>query len=489
MGKAQVLTFCLAFLFAARGARAVRSPRSLPVRSGSLSTIPVRRHTEDCWKPGRKHLALEELHDAKNDEAVPGAGMTPKMYKPFASVLKDGFFEVDCAKDLLFHEGDKYGDGKFSYALGDVSNVSIVHYTELIPKEDRESMSHAVCFGFCRTIPDMHYFGIAHGRDCYCAPYYKPMAGDSSECDEVCEGKNTEFCGGEHKSSVFAMHDCQDSVENLASAIPKATEAKDALSDATEVVEDLGALMQKSGVFWQDVSGSIGQPAPSDLMQAAKVFAGELEHAAGAAKKLSLEVDVVAIDGQQILDEKKGNPSTFSEATKMEELTRSAEDLATKADDMTRSLQDFAHLASPKLTEATDAAKQYYPLTYFVDKKIEPLYTTCGGTEIKRPIVNATMDVCAKACDANVGVCVGFSYFRMGDLPSMCFLHSKFKTVKYVIACPKFLQVDALVSAKKNANIIGCYGKLSEFPSSIAPQASGKCDGCLKEADKFCAKR
>jgi len=40
----------------------------------------------------------------------------------------------------------------------------------------------------------------------------------------------------------------------------------------------------------------------------------------------------------------------------------------------------------------------------------------------------------------------------------------------------------------QSTDLIQCLGKLSEFPSSIAPDASGKCEGCLKEASKFCGK-
>lgn len=419
--------------------------------------------------------------------------MNPDELKPFATVLKDGFMEVDCAKDKLFHEGDKFGDGKFSYALGDISNVSIVHYTELIAKEDREEMSHEVCFKFCRTLPEMHFFGIVNGRDCYCTPYFKPVAGDSSECDAVCPAKPMEFCGGKFKSSIFEMHDCKDSLENLGTATKKATEAADTLDDASKAVMALSKLMQNTGVFWQDVSGAIGQPAPSDLMQTAKVFAGELEHAAEAADKLKSQMDKVNADGSTMLAAQKAEPTGFDETTKMESVTRKANELATKADEVSEDLEDLAQLASPKFADTKDAAKQYYPLTYFVDKKIEELHSTCGGDTVQKPIVNVTADGCAAACDAAVHDCVGYSYFNMGMAP-MCFLFSKFETVKYVIDCPKFLQVTPKGPAvdkpadSENKPVIGCFAKLSEFPSSIAPNPSGKCAGCLKEATKSCKK-
>eukprot|EP00972_Heterocapsa_arctica_P071587 10576471-Heterocapsa_arctica.AAC.1 len=67
--------------------------------------------------------------------------------------------------------------------MGDSAGVSIVHYSEVVPKEDRKPMSHEVCFSFCRTVPDMNFFGIHNGRDCYCEPYYQATESDGSLLD------------------------------------------------------------------------------------------------------------------------------------------------------------------------------------------------------------------------------------------------------------------------------------------------------------------
>merc|ERR1740116_374768 len=94
--------------------------------------------------------------------------------------------------------------------MGEVSNVSIVRYELNVDKEHRVPMTMGACFNFCRTIEDMSSFGIAHGRDCYCAPFFKQIAGDDSMCDNVCEGNPTQMCGGSSKSSIFQMHECAD---------------------------------------------------------------------------------------------------------------------------------------------------------------------------------------------------------------------------------------------------------------------------------------
>jgi len=168
-----------------------------------------------------------------------------------------------------------------------------------------------------------------------------------------------------------------------------------------------------------------------------------------------------------------------------EGVTSRAKELIAEADDETEHLQDLAELASPVYPDEANASKQYYPLTYFVDKKIESQYSVCGGSTVKKPIVETTLDGCARACDADVHECVGFSFFSITNTDSLCFLFSKFDTLLYVMDCPaaNFLQAKRAAST----SLIQCFGKLSEFPSSIAPDASGKCEGCLKKTTKVCS--
>merc|ERR550537_2097422 len=102
-------------------------------------------------------------------------------------------------------------------------------------------MSHTVCFDFCRGIPEMLFFGLTAGRECYCLPYYKMMAGDSSKCEAVCEGAPGEMCGGMAKSSIFELHLCADTAEDLAAASEK---AEDILSDLKETADELMAASE-----------------------------------------------------------------------------------------------------------------------------------------------------------------------------------------------------------------------------------------------------
>merc|ERR1712232_866873 len=148
-------------------------------------------------------------------------------------VFKDGFMYTDCVQDAVMEFADKHGDGKFRYAdlhghnkdnvINNAWNISAVYYDRIVPKLEQKPMTPQICFEFCRTVPDATFFGLRAGRQCYCTPFYKQYPGDSSDCDAVCEGDNTQMCGGMVKQSIFEMHKCADTKKNLWAALGKAT--------------------------------------------------------------------------------------------------------------------------------------------------------------------------------------------------------------------------------------------------------------------------
>lgn len=168
----------------------------------------------------RTRSFLQTGHPGEDSYATPGAGGTQKLAEggaagqvdgkePFATVLKDGFWEVGCFADSMLTSADKFGNEKDKYK--DQADVSIALYDELLDDADKKDMTPTVCFEFCSTLPRMVYFGITEGRKCYCTPYYKPGAGASGNCDAVCVGDQTQRCGSTAgKSSVFQMHLCND---------------------------------------------------------------------------------------------------------------------------------------------------------------------------------------------------------------------------------------------------------------------------------------
>merc|ERR1719453_2930547 len=202
-------------------------------------------------------------HPGRESFSVPGAGadqvvkdegrsITGTVYgeEPYVTVLKDGWFEVGCYFDRLLTAGDKFGNDADQYKMGATEsvNVSIALYDELILDDEKESMTPTVCFEFCRTLPDMVYFGIANGGYCYCAPYYHPKPGDESKCDAPCPGENTVVCGNmKGKSSIFEMHLCDDVAEDLATAMGAAKDAMDYYMETALFAKELGEKMAASG--------------------------------------------------------------------------------------------------------------------------------------------------------------------------------------------------------------------------------------------------
>jgi len=393
------------------------------------------RYTRDCWKQIPVSLSLVAAQRGPKDPGYPGAGITGmKKFEPYKVVLKDGFMKVACVKDELFLHGDKFGDNRHDYNLGKRAGISIVHYEAHVPKEDRKEMTQKVCFEFCRTVPNMQFFGIVNGRQCYCAPYYKMMAGDSSDCEERCEGDPKVMCGGKTKSSVFSMHMCASTKADLGKASAQANVVLSNLNSGVLLTKTLAEKMQKAGAENQKVFGKAGDLATSDLMQEAKVFAGELLDAARDADKVKGRLTDAVKEAKGLKD--FADPETVTKAERLMEAM--AED--TEASEKPREiLGRLAALAKPG-REEIGAGKQYYPLMRFVDRKYEDSMQTCSGDMVDRPIVGESLDGCASACDAKIHKCVGFSYIGVGKT-ALCFLFSSMKSATYYTDCPvKLLQ-------------------------------------------------
>ena len=450
-----------------------------PHSFGNVEIELIHRFKSDCFKKRPVSWMQHKVGIKKSKN--PGAGMTPEDIEPYSTVLKDGYSMTDCVKDAMYVHGDKHGNNKFDYKMGDVSNTSIIHYAEMIAKEDREEMTHQVCFEFCRTVPDMTFFGINNGRDCYCTPYYKPMASNSDACDAPCPGEPTLMCGGKTKSSVFSMHMCADTENDLNTALDNAGEL---LSSLDALTAEMAARVEKGEELantLQESFGSAGDPDASGLMQKAKKWAGKLLHAKDDGADLSSELSEVEGDGK--FARKKGDFTKYDNAQAAEKCIKKMQELTAKGEETLEELTEMFELAHPRAELVEDAAKQYYPVMYFVDKEFEDVPSTCGGETIAEPIFQKSQDECAMACDALVGKCVGFSFFDKDD-SSVCFLFEKFKSVQYYTGCDseKFLQMQSKKEAPYTAS---CVAKLSLFEgTTLKPDKSGKCDMCLKEATK-----
>jgi hypothetical protein len=438
--------------------------------------VPVPMHqysARDCWT--KAHLSVKsDAASLLQQGNVPGAGVDGiDKFKPFETVLKDGFLELSCVKDYMYYRGDKFGDNKHDYKLGSVSDVSIVHYDAFVAKEDRAEMTQKKCFEFCRTVPNMGFFGIVNGRGCYCTPYVKPMESDSSQCDAVCEGDKTLMCGGKAKSSIFAMHMCDSTEEDLSTRVGRAVGVMRELGGQHNVASGLSKQMQNEAEKLQKSFGAVGDSAATGHMQAAKVFAGDLVHTAEDAGTIADKLNDLAKSASSL----KGftDPETVTKAERiMEDMDETVAAGEAKSDELGKLIS----LATSD-SEDIKAKKQYYPVMYFVDKEFENVPTTCTGDRVGKPIVGESASGCAAKCDDNIHSCVGFQYFEDGK-DTLCFLLSGFSTGSYYTGCGKsFLQTSA---APYEAT---CFAKLSKFEgTTLKPNPSGKCAQCFKELTK-----
>jgi len=479
-----------------------------------LVTLPMfinKHYSNDCWKK-KQPITMTQLAAKvfKLNQTLPGAGIKPEDQKGYGTVMKDGFYEVACIKDYMYHHGDAAGGNKHEYEIGSSSGVSIVHYSMMVPKEDQQAMTAEVCFEFCRTVPDMLFFGLTAGRECYCEPFFKPMAGGSSQCDAVCEGEPTTMCGGMAKSSIYQMHFCDSTADDLASAADKIGDFLSKGKYFNDLALD-GESLQSAADQGQAAFGSAGDTVMSDLMQTAKVFAGDLEKASNAGIKVveqleALDGEAKALDGADFTD-----PAEMKKAEevmkKMEATLAEAEATKTKAMDLHELVagMEFEEDTEFKKVEG-EPVKQYHPIMYFVDREYEEMPSTCGGDTLKKPILAKDVQQCAAACGAEGIACAGFSYVELKSADDkVCFLFSKFKSVTYYTECKSFLQTpvsflqqpqaahaviqksNSTQTSEKEFKYEGtmCYAKFASFTgTTLKPDPSGKCELCLKTADK-----
>lgn len=480
--KMAILSFVVVLLFGVTDASRFRrnmQDRSTQLGKDTVDHEPMSAYKWDCFKSRPVFLQ-------GNRTARPGAGMNPANITPFETVLKDGYLKVACVKDYMYHFGDKFGSNKFSYNQGQLSNSSIVRYSDLVAKNEQEPMSPAVCFSFCRTVPDMIFFGILNGRDCYCTPFYKAMAGDSGVCDSVCEGNPTLMCGSQTKSSIYSMHQCQrNTVGEVASALTSLQNATASLQALLTASNGTASnIMQKYGVALRDIFGQVGDQAAAGLCQDMMLAAGEVMQSIKSSAAITDQLPAIEVATQGLNLEQ---PISYQETAKAEELIKSMKKLTTKANNALEALasqqkfqtnfQPDGQVDTGAFNGSTNASHQYYSVMYFVDKGVRDVPTTCSGDPVGAPVV-ATADGCATLCDNSVHDCMG--YQTMASAPSelgFCFLFSKLKTAQYYIGCN---------GTQKGSCTEGfsCMVKFSEVSSTLKPDASGKCKQCLRAATK-----
>jgi len=404
-------------------------------------------------------------------------------------------------KDYMYYRGDKYGDHKVDYKLGAVSRVSIVHYDAFVAKEDRVDMTPTKCFEFCRTVPNMGFFGLTNGRSCYCTPYYTAMESSKEQCEAPCEGEKTVMCGGKTKSSIFAMHMCGSTGEDLAIRQDTARELSAEMKQKVTFAKDSVAEMQSIAADIMPSFSKVGDSGASNLAQKAKDSSSrEVEHSAADVEKLYRNLDKSADAARDVASLDLTQSDVMIEA---EQIMDEVDAAVIEAEAAVRKLDHIVSYVSPPkpFFKTSSALRNYMPVMYFIDNKFDGIDdpktkgkvgvpTTCTGDLVGWPIVGKNAEECAQVCDDNlVHGCVGFQHFdnanyKQKKAGQLCFLFSKFKTGFYYTGCKS----DAGGEQQEQT---GCWAKFSKFAGgkfegsgTLKPGGfSGKpfCKECFKE--------
>jgi hypothetical protein len=347
--------------------------------------------------------------------------------EPFMNVYRDGYWSVGCISDEMVKSGDKFGDGKFDYKIRESANTSLVYYSEIVEGDKKESMTPKVCFEFCRTMPDMQFFGLIYGRECYCEHYYKKTTGEGT-CDLPCEGSASSICGGKQLSSIYQMHACEGGLAaDMADLSGEVDTTIDTLTTAHDDVDAIGAAMQSSAEKLE----SYAEGCASSLNQAAKVAAGPLIHAADDCMELSEEMSTASGDYDGLGLSLTGTLS-FDDRKAVEEYMEKAKSQMDAAEQAIAAAKELADESSPDVAEYDPT---FVPVMRQITPEMAPKMSVCNGEMTGLPKVGLSLLECADACDmeapkASEDYCMYYQYFEFsGEEQPLCFLFSEITEV------------------------------------------------------------
>jgi hypothetical protein len=384
--------------------------------------------------------AVQTTAGATENGAVDGVSVNTNIYK-------DGFWSVGCFGDEMLEKGDKYGDGKFAYSTQESANTSIVMYDELVERENQEAMTPQVCFDFCRSVPDMTFFGLTAGRDCYCAHYYKTKTGEGT-CDLPCEGDSASICGGQTMSTIYQMHECVGQfAQEVGDLVDDSDDLNNFLDSAYYYLDMSAHYMQDSG----DLLESYGEGSASPLSQAAKVAAAPISRAAEDIMEMKNRFDEVEEEfiGHQI---DPAGDLTHDERKIVENMMVDTKELMDAAEQALAAGKAMQAEAMPT-ADGADAGSTYVPVLRQIDAEKEAFQTVCGGDLTGMPKVGLSYDQCAQACDSEApkssdDYCWAIQYFSFPEDEPLCFL---FKGLNELTSYNCEYETASLIS-KKPAN-------------------------------------
>jgi hypothetical protein len=411
--------------------------------------------------------------------------MDPDSVAPFTRSYKDGYFHVDCAVDKMETLADKFGDERHKYdeeaGFTGRGNVSIVRYEDHVDREELELMTGRVCFNFCRSVPNMTFFGLIHGRHCYCMPYFlKDGKGGQGTCDLGCEGDTSEICGGLKTTSVYAMHNCANTEEDLSSSLA-------ALGAEAGKVALAGANGRALAEEMEAVANALMDHViePGDMLahangQSSKVFAGKVLHAAEAAEVAANDLASLAsaLTGYQGKDFTVAQNAMDAEFA-LDKAAAAIPDAAAKR----HAAEEYISQVRPALGNTTLSGELFAPILFAFDE-LKANYSntsvpnSCEGKYTGAPMTNLTFNECAEACNGfapkdSLAYCAAFQFYdagHSGELQSsICLLFRELIKVDY-FDCPEEIRDQPSAFLQKKADYafttVGCYGKQDYLDSA-----------------------
>ena len=367
-------------------------------------------------------------------------------------IYKDGYWMVGCMADGMYAKGDKFGDGAMAYEKGYAHDTSIVRYDVHVERESKKKMTPRVCFDFCRSVPEMTFFGLINGRECYCAHFYKTTTGDGA-CDRPCEGDSSTICGGETMSTLYQMHECVGAfADDVQSLIDDAEDVYDALDDNYDALSQASTAMQASG----DELESFTEGCASPLAQEAKIAAGPVKRAAEKVYALAEQYeDLVA----------ELNPSNdlgHEDRVAVEEAMAKTVELMDDSEQALAAGKAMMQEAAPQ-AEGAKTGETFVPVLRQIKPDLADDQSVCGGDLTGMPKVGLSYDECAEACDneapkSSDEYCKFIQYFTFPSQDSLCFLFSAVTELtsynckhEGVVPAGKFLQKKHKLVRKEKA--------------------------------------
>lgn len=334
---------------------------------------------------------------------------------------KTGYLPVECVKDEMRTRADKHGKNKNDYSTS--SGVSVVFYGDVVPVEDQSEMTHEICFSFCRSIKGAHFFGLHNGRNCYCAPFYKAEAGDSSECDAPCGGDSKEMCGGQTKSKIFAMHKCDeaDQAKKQAAQVEVMEGVSKSCEELSEGLKQYQKFMDETGKAAKEQGGKNGDMVASENGVALSGYGVDLEAA------------VIAVDTScgdlikevGVMKEVHGRQSTdLEDAVAFDEAEKNAEAGVKVFEGHDKKWNFVLGRNASELEDLKkkdeETMKAYFPITYWIQGKQtwnvsdaeKAVYSSCRGDSAADPLKVDSYAECASACFQNSAECVAFQTIK-----------------------------------------------------------------------------